>query len=461
VPLDAVNRWIYGRIVYPGVVRAIGEGTLFRRLESLESFQWWPADRLEELQKGRLSDLLNFAADRTEHYKAILSAQPHIEPADAFAVLRSLPLLSKTEVQTRTAQLSAIPAPGRVTHKTTGGSTGQAVTIPKDRSALAFERAAMWLGYGWAGIHFGDRCARFWGSQFAGRRRLLGRAGDFAMNRLRFSAFAFDDADLERYWKRCVSFQPAYLYGYVSMLEAFASFVDRSGYDGRAIGARAVITTSEVLAPPQRALLERVFGARVFVEYGCGEVGPIAYECDQGSLHMMSADLVVEFLDDNGNAVSTGVGGQIVLTDLNSRAMPLIRYRIGDNGIPGPACTCGRGFPVLSKIWGRAYDVVQGVDGRRYHGEFFMYVFEDLRKAGHDIRQFQVVQDRADHLTIRIVSDPKTADTIAPIIRDHLTGKLPGVKVTVERCDVIERAASGKTQVVRNLLLAAQRGSTS
>lgn len=456
----ALNRWIYGRIVYPSVVRAIGEGSLFRRLEALESIQWWPAEKVEELQRQRLADLLSYAATHSEHYRAILGGRASVEVDEALGILRSLPLLTKTDVQTKTPQLLAVPAPGRLTRKTTGGSTGQAVTILKDRFALAFERAAMWLGYGWAGIHFGDRCARFWGSQFDGRRRLLGRAGDFAMNRLRFSAFAFDDADLERYWRRCLAFRPAYLYGYVSMLEAFAAFIDRRGYDGRAIGARAVITTSEVLAPPQRALLERVFGTRTFVEYGCGEVGPIAYECEQGSLHMMSADLVVEFLDDRGNPVGDGESGQIVLTDLNSRAMPLIRYRIGDNGIAGKACACGRGFPVLAKIWGRAYDVVQGVDGRRYHGEFFMYLFEDLRKSGREIRQFQVVQDRPDHLTIRIVADSETVTDIAPIIKDHLAAKLPGIEVVVERVDVIERSASGKTQVVRNLVLAANRAST-
>jgi phenylacetate-CoA ligase len=140
--------------------------------------------------------------------------------------------------------------------------------------------------------------------------------------------------------------------------------------------------------------------------------------------------------------------------------MPLIRYRIGDNGIAGGPCACGRAFPVLAKIWGRAYDVVEGLDGRRYHGEFFMYLFEDLRKSGYQIRQFQVIQDRRDHLTIRIVADSETVDRASAIIRDHLRDRLPGIGVTAVQCNAVERSASGKTQVVRNLLLAARRDST-
>lgn len=454
-----MNQWVAGRIIYPAVVRAIGEGSLFSRLRSLQSIQWWPAERVADLQRERLADLLNHAARRTVHYREVLSRRIPVEVPAAPEALRSLPFLTKTDVQDRASEMAAVPRPGRVTHKTTGGSTGQAVTILKDRSALAFERAAMWLGYGWAGVRFGDRCARFWGSQFDGRRRLLGSAGDFAMNRVRFSAFAFDDADLERYWRRCIKFRPAYLYGYVSMLEAFAEFVTRRGYDGRALGAAAIITTSEVLSPPQRELLQRVFGCTVSVEYGCGEVGPIAYECERGSLHTMSADLIVEVLDDRGEPVAPGSGGgHIVLTDLNGRAMPLIRYRIGDNGVPGSKCSCGRGFGVLSAIWGREYDVVQGLDGRRFHGEFFMYLFEDLRRMGRDIRAFQVVQETRDRLRILVVADPETIEGSRPVIEARLAGTLPGMTVAVEPRAAIERAASGKMQVVRNLALSRRTG---
>ena len=123
-------------------------------------------------------------------------------------------------------------------NKITGGSTGQAVTIVKDRRATACERAAMWLGYGWRGVRMGDRAARFWGSPFASRRRWLTKASDAAMHRIRFSAFAFGDADLERYWNACVRFGPDYFHGYVSMLEAFARFVQSRGHDGEPSGSR-------------------------------------------------------------------------------------------------------------------------------------------------------------------------------------------------------------------------------
>ena len=309
-------------------------------------------------------------------------------------MLSSVPYTTKSNLQSDLAALRARTHPWRVTTKTTGGSTGQAVTVLKDHEAMAAARAVMWLGYGWHGIAIGDRCARFWGVPQTGRRRLQAAVADLAMNRMRFSAFAFDDEDLARYWEAASRERPAYFYGYASMLSLFAEFVAFRGLDGRSLGLKAVISTSEVLSEPERARIETTFGAPCRVEYGCGEIGPMAYECELGSLHLIVSDAFVEVLAEDGTPTRPGEVGAVVVTDLNNRAMPLIRYQIGDYARVGDACSCGRAFPVLHSIWGRAYDYVVSPAGKRYHGEFFMYIFEDLRVRGVRTRGYQIVQEQ-------------------------------------------------------------------
>src|SRR5690606_13183339 len=50
---------------------------------------------------------------------------------------------------------------------------------------------------------------------------------------------------------------------------------------------------------------------------------------------------------------------QIVVTDLFSHAMPLIRYEIGDLGILGSReCECGCSLPVLEELHGRIVEQV-------------------------------------------------------------------------------------------------------
>jgi len=420
---------------------------MFSRLSRLKERQWGSHDGLAEAQRSELREILDYAASSIPFYESRFA--PNSSAGDAFAELASIPLLEKHDLQQHASDLRPRRFNGRVSKKTTGGSTGQPVTIYKDRVATAYERAAMWLAYGWFGVEMGDRGARFWGVPYSWKRRLTTRIADFCMNRIRFSAFQFDDDKLGNYWARLCSFSPDYVHGYVSMLEQMARYALRERVARDELRLKSVIATSEVLTEPQRQVIEEAFGAPVQVEYGCGEVGPIAHECPAGSLHLASANLVVELLRSDGSPAAPGETGEIVLTDLHNRAMPLIRYRVGDFGVRGSPCGCGRAFPVLEKVWGRAYDFVEDETGRRYHGEFFMYVFEDLRSQGIPIGQFQVTQRDARHIEVQFTAEAEMQASAREKIAATVGARLPGVAFELEQVAEIPRELSGKMRVIR------------
>jgi phenylacetate-CoA ligase len=408
--------------------------------------QWHPHERLREYQASQLLRILSHAQATSPYYAARI---PKLAgTTDVTAALASLPLLEKRDLQQHADDIRSRASMGRLSQKTTGGSTGEPVTILKDRTATAYERAAMWLAYGWFGVEMGDRAARFWGTPYTWKRRLTSRIGDLCMNRIRFSAFEFDDDRLGHYWQRLRRFEPDYVHGYVSMLEQMARWSLREG-DVDPPRLKSVIATSEVLTPPQRAVIEEAFRAPVQVEYGCGEVGPIAHQCPEGSLHIMIPNLWVEVLRPDGTGAQRGESGELVLTDLHNRAMPLVRYRVGDFGVLGGFCTCGRSLPVLDKVWGRAYDFVEAPDGRRYHGEFFMYVFEDLRSSGVAVGQFQVIQRAPGELEILVTSDGGAPSATSEAIVGTLGRRLPGMDIRVQHVPQIPRADSGKMQVIQ------------
>jgi phenylacetate-CoA ligase len=450
-PIRSASRRIHRHIIFPAIVRARGEGQMFGRVRELTGLQWLNPVQLRQRQAEKLASLLNYAVEHSPYYAAAWGSGRRFDKDSVFEQLRGLPMISKSDLQNSQDAMLARPLLRRVSRKVTGGSTGEAVGVVKDREAIAAERAASWLAYGWFGLRMGDRGVRFWGEPTTLDRRFRFAASDFAMHRLRFSAFAFDDADLERYWARCGAFRPDYFYGYVSMLEALAHFVVRRGLTREWPGLKVVITTSEVLTMPQRELMKRAFGAPVQNEYGCGEVGPIAYDCPDGSLHLMTENQVVEVLRSDGTPAGPGESGDIVLTDLSNHAMPLIRYRVGDLAAVGDSCGCGRGFPVLQKVWGREYDIVTAPDGRRYHGEFFMYLFEDLRSQGAGVEKFQVIQHDADSLEVKLViKDPGTADALEARVHEEFKRRLPSMETTMSRVSAIPPKPSGKSTVVEN-----------
>lgn len=451
-PVRTWSRTLHRRVVYPLVLWARGEQSVFSNLDELQSLETLSANELRIRQNRRLHAMLEYAGQRCRRYRSLLNTSTPPAPSEAREWLTTLPLLEKQELQGDPEALRAVPPPSdRISRKTTGGSTGQPVTVTKNRSGTAWNRATFWYGVGWNGVRIGDRGARFWGSPGGlGRRRWSFWAADVAMNRLRFSAFAFDEEDLEAYWKQCLLFKPDYFYGYVSMLETFARHLEESGHDGSRLGLKSIVTTAEVLGDPHRELLEDVFGVPVQNEYGCGEVGPIAYECAHRRLHVMTENVCVELLTETGEPALPGETGEVVVTDLHNRAMPLLRYRLGDFAVRGAECGCGRSYPVIEKVWGREYEFVVTPDGRKMHGEYFLYLFEDLRDDGIPVDQFQVTQVDQRRLDVAVVSGEGLSEGDLHRIRRGMKFRLEKMEVRIREVGRIDRAASGKLRVVRN-----------
>jgi phenylacetate-CoA ligase len=361
-----------------------------------------------------------------------------------------MPFLNKADLQTSWQSLTNPHWRGPCTVKTTGGSTGQAVTIRKSRDATARESAASWRGLGWAGIRIGDKQARFWGVPHAASDRLRARVMDFIAHRRRCSAFAFTEADLARYTRMLNRFRPAYFYGYVSMLEQYAEYV--AAHRVRlSFRPTAIVTTSEVLTSPSRRRLQDAFGCRVFNEYGCGELGTIAHECEKGSLHINAENLLVEVIQGDRRCAA-GETGEIVVTELNNLAMPLIRYRLGDVGsFAADPCPCGRTLPVLARVAGRAYDLVYNRDGRMFHGEYFMYIFEEVKRRGLGIKAFQVVQDSYEGFTVRVVPGVGYGEETRALVRSRFREAYGEADVRFVEVAGIPRQPSGKMQLIVGL----------
>ncbi|MEZ5543297.1 MAG: hypothetical protein R3F42_14845 [Pseudomonadota bacterium] len=434
----------YG-IYYPVV--AYKAGDIRAPLRRLRATERQPRDLMNTHNLARLQTLLHHAYQYVPLFREKLNAQ-HAPRVEDLSDLKYVPLLTKQEIQSDAERCRSNQPLGRLISKTTGGSTGQPVTIYKTRSAWLWELAATWRGYGWAGIDIGDPQARFWGVPLHKDARLQARLTDFVCHRYRCSAFAFDEADLARYLRELNRFRPAWFYGYVSMLSEFADYVLSSPERWR-LALTCVITTSEVLTQTVREKLSQAFHAPVFNEYGCGELGTIAHECEAGSMHISEENMLVEILDGD-RVCSPGEMGEIVVTELNNYAMPLIRYRTGDFGsISAGSCSCGRTLAVLEGLYGRAYDMVRTRRGQSFHGEFMIYIFENIKRRQAGIKQFQVVQQDLDRFLVRIVPEQGYGPAVeSEITREIRANVDPDANVLFEQVSAIERAASGKMRVI-------------
>jgi phenylacetate-CoA ligase len=442
-----MNR-LFGLAAFTIATAALGEHNVQRYLREARRTRRMPSDELRQRQQQKLRRLLTWTATRNEFYADALKGA--LTAADPLLFLQGVPFLEKRALQTQASIIRTARFGGRTIDKSTGGSTGAPIRIVKDADGVAREIATTWAALETYGIRIGDRSARFWGTPLTASRRFRFRLTDLAMNRIRLSAFDLDEGDLRAYWQRCFRFQPVWMYGYASLIHLFAEWIEASGLDGRRLGMKAIVPTSEPLNEDQRTQIRRVFGAPVYDEYGCGEVGAIAYECTRHRLHVMTDNVVLEILDDAGRPAAPGEMGEVILTDLTNYAMPIIRYRLGDRAVAGSGCDCALGFPVLDRVLGRIHDVVYTPRGKRWHGEKIDYLMSQLFGERGGFRQYQVVQRSADSLTVRLVSDEPISRELERRIIEYVAERLDGMKAEVVRVETIERSASGKIRLVRN-----------
>lgn len=407
--------------------------------------QYKALDEIKSLQLFRLKKITKIAYENSEFYRKLYDERGF----DPYAIkgledLTRIPTIGKSDLIDSANEITTSGWHFLASSKTTGGSTGEPVRLIKNPMALARERTATNRGYNWAGITLGDSQLRLWGIPHGRNDAWKSKIIDLVANRKRISAFELTDQNLHNYYLDARKFKPKFIYGYVSAVNEFAHFIVRHNL-APIESLKCIVTTSEVLTDADRSNIEGAFKVKVYNEYGCGEVGSIAHECENGSLHIVSDNLIVETDSRKGEA------GELIVTDLFNKVTPLIRYRIGDYGtLSEQKCDCGRTLPLLQSVHGRAYDLLLMPDGRQVHPESAIYVFEDLQKVDKFFSKFQVIQTSVDELVINVVPTSRYTKGVEKEIIENLKIQLhAGLNVKVNLVAAIEREASGKMRVVK------------
>jgi phenylacetate-coenzyme A ligase PaaK-like adenylate-forming protein len=154
-----------------------------------------------------------------------------------------------------------------------------------------------------------------------------------------------------------VQFRPTILYGFPSYLLALAACGRDHGW--KLPRVTLVYTSSEVLTESARRALADAYGGRVIDVYGSTEFKEIAVQCHYGAYHVNFESVYVESVADEKRGPP-----RLLVTTLVNKAMPLIRYEIGDTGwLVDEACPCGRESPQVVGLQGRVSEVLSFPDG--------------------------------------------------------------------------------------------------
>jgi phenylacetate-CoA ligase len=233
-----------------------------------------------------------------------------------------------------------------------------------------------------------------------------------------------------------VRFQPSMIYGTPSYLEYLAELTSDKGHTMPEVPV--VFSSGEIVTEHIRRRLEEAYSGRLFDVYGSTEFKEIAVQCEYGQYHVNFESVYVE-----SHPGTDSSHPRLLLTSLVNKAMPLIRYDIGDHGfLQDRACACGRHGPCIVAPQGRKSEMLRFPDGFRVSS----YTLTTIVGAYPTIKNYTIVHRSPLEISLRVYAEPPLDhDTRSAVLAD-LADKLPAdVRISIEslseRLPVTKRVA--------------------
>jgi phenylacetate-CoA ligase len=218
------------------------------------------------------------------------------------------------------------------------------------------------------------------------------------------------------------------LEGFPSVLSILADFVLGRG---ETMPMRVIFTSGEPLYPAAREKIESAFQASAFDSYGMTEYCGLIQQCEKGEMHLAPEYGFLEILDEKNDPVTGDEEGYFIWTGFLNRAMPLVRYRIGDRGRwkLGPRCLCGRSFPRVTPTITRESEILHCADGRIFSPR----ALNQYLKGTTSLRFCQFVHDQSERVVVRAVASDEHGAREMMKVREELQHLLGGsMRVTAE-----------------------------
>jgi len=350
------------------ITQKFSKGSVFDKLNYLET-NYELNDENE--QRVKFNSLLEHAINTTDYYRSYSDIK----------AIEDCPVIEKKVIKENyDGFLSTKYNKDELIPMTTSGSYGTPFTFYLTKQKKEMQHAEVIFFSKWAKFDIGVKHGYV-------AAKVKSKKDQFIQNQLSIAPFKISEEWLATEKDNIVSNKIKVLIGYPSAIGAIAKyFISKESFyklDG-------VITISEILTDDVRASIKKAFGVNAISRYSTEELGVLAIECKKEQKHHLNnINYIIEILDENNKPVKTGDMGRVIVTDLHSHAMPLIRYDTGDLAVLGKGnCKCGLNTPYLETLSGRKLEEIYSSDGAVVSSMGLNGVMRDIER----VLQFQLIQ---------------------------------------------------------------------
>lgn len=367
-------------------------------------------ENLKNIQSERLKKIVEYAYKNCNFYKKKMDKHG-AGPEDIKDIddIRKLPITTKNDMRdSYPFQLFSAPVKEVSEIHVSSGTTGNFTVVGYTKEDIRLWSDVMARALGCAGAEPGDMIQIAYGyGLFTG-----GLGFHYGALEMGLTVLPTSSGQTKRQLKLMNDFKPRILACTPSYCLYMSEEAKEMGIDPRKSSWEIGSFGAEPWSESMRKEIESTWDMLATDVYGLSEIiGPgVAHECKyKKGLHIFSDVFYPEVMDTKtGKPVKKGEKGELVITTLTKRAIPLLRYGTRDIvSISYEKCECGRTSPRISKIVGRTDDmiIVRGINVFPSQIEHVLLGIEGIKP------HYQLVVDRKagelDELDLIVEVDEK------------------------------------------------------
>lgn len=407
---------------------SINGGSIRSHCQEIERLLNAP-EELKLKQQKDLGSLIEFATRSVRFYRSF----------DRDTCITDLPVIPKALIRSNNEEFLSLEANKRTTRlEKTSGSYGTPMYFPLDKNKRDRRLAEVLYFNNLAGYRVGMRFVRLVFQYY--ERKLLRRK--LLKNEIEINVSNTTPQCYGRAIDSIITSRPSFILGWPSVTKGCADYILQ--HDIKMRGIAGIVTYGEILLNEHRETISKAFNCPVFNRYACSEMGVLAHSwLGQQGLRANEASYVIEILDMHKDSpAQPGRTGRVVVTDLFSRALPLIRYETGDT-----AAARSTGEGLFLEVEGRQIETIFDADGGQVE-PMDLLCFVSLNYE-YLMNQFQLAQVGSCEYEIRVVPGPKFAHD-EDLARDVQRKLGADAVVRVRRVSEIPARPSGKRVLIAN-----------
>lgn len=391
--------------------------------------QFCSQEEIRDFQNQRLAEEIQYISQNSPYYRR-LYAQLEIDVQSIRCIddLRRLPVTTKDDLQHHNKDFIASEPHEIIDYVTTSGTLGEPVTFAltdSDLNRLAYNES---LSFTTAGCTHHDIIQLM---TTIDKRFMAGLAYFLGARELGCGIVRVGNGITELQWDTIRRVNPTTCIVVPSFLTKLTEYARHNNIDYHQSSLKKAICIGESLRTPEgeynalgKKISEEWPSLQLYSTYASTEMQSSFTECQYHTGGHTPVDLiVVELLDDNNNPVAEGTPGEVTITTLGVRGMPLIRFKTGDICIGNnESCQCGRNTLRLSSVIGRKGQMIK-FKGTTLYPSALYEILDNVPDIKNYIIEVYTGELGTDQLVVKIGSTA-TDETFEKELKDLFRSKV-------------------------------------